>query len=232
MYFRAATDYVGWWRSLLEHGAGRAEAGRDRRRLGRQPRAPRAHEDAVRRLVVAPPREVARLPGREHRVPLPGDGHRRAMALWITYLFGARAWSRRAGPRRGGAPRAHAARLLPRAPRVLRRADHGDVDPLRLRALARARDGGAWAGRSRRASSSGSRSRRSTTRGSCPPCSCRTRSSCSGARSCARCRAGRVSIPASLVSMAVLGPLVLRRALAVAVERHARAPPGVRSSST
>ena len=44
--------------------------------------------------------------------------------------------SRRA--RGGGAARAHAARLLPRAPRVLRRADDDDVDPVRLRPLARA----------------------------------------------------------------------------------------------
>ena len=31
MYFRAATDYVGWWRSVLRPRAGGAEAGRDRR---------------------------------------------------------------------------------------------------------------------------------------------------------------------------------------------------------
>ena len=70
------------------------------------------------------------------------------LALWVTYLFGARAYSRRAGawPRCSWAD---AARLLQRAPGLLRRAHHGDVDLVHVRVLALADQTGGSGGRSR-----------------------------------------------------------------------------------
>ena len=53
---------------LLDHGRGRHAAGRDRLGVRLQPRASRAHEDALRPVALALPREVARLLGREHRL--------------------------------------------------------------------------------------------------------------------------------------------------------------------
>ena len=112
------------------------------------------------------------------------------LALWVTYLFGARAFSRRAGVSR----RCSSGCM----PRVFYHAHLACFDvpimamwiALHLRLLARDPGGRPRLGARSRASSTGSRSRRSTTRGSCRRCSCRTRSSSRASDRARRCRAG------------------------------------------
>ena len=171
-----------------------------------EPRAPGADEDALRRLgfwlfhekwhVFADASTAFRLPGHGDG----GAGHLGDLPLRRPRLEPPR------GSRRRRALRADAARLLPRAPGVLRRPHHGDVDPVRLRALARAGEAQPGMDRGRRASSSASRSRPSTTRGSCPSSSCHTRSSCSAMRSWRALKAGRLACRAASFRWPSSGP--------------------------
>jgi len=96
VYFRAATDYVGWWRLLLEHGSDALRQGAIDAGWGIN------HEHPVlmktlfgiswwllheKWRVFADASTAYRLPG------MIASG----AAIWTTYIFGARAWSRRAG---------------------------------------------------------------------------------------------------------------------------------------
>ena len=110
--------------------------GRDGQRpLLLQPRAPGPHEGPVRPLVRLPPPEAPLLHRRQHGVPVPRHVHGGDGALGDLPLRGPRVRTV-GGVLRRGAARAHAARVLQRAPRLLRRADHGDVDAVHLRLLA------------------------------------------------------------------------------------------------
>jgi 4-amino-4-deoxy-L-arabinose transferase-like glycosyltransferase len=96
IYFRAGSDYIRWWRMLFERGRDALERGAIDSCFGINHEHPslfktlfgaswlffhekwRLFEDAT---------TAYRLPGMMSA----------ALAIWVTYLFGARAWSRRAG---------------------------------------------------------------------------------------------------------------------------------------
>ena len=96
MYFRAATDYVGWWRSWLEHGQAAMQQGA----IDGAWSDNHEHPALMKTLfgiswwllheqwhLVKDASTAFRIPGMLSM----------SVALWTTYLFGARAWTRRAG---------------------------------------------------------------------------------------------------------------------------------------
>ncbi len=96
MYFRAATDYVGWWRSLLENGQRALTQGAIDGAWSDNHEHPALMKTLfgisfwvlhAKWRIVADASTAYRLPA----MCMAG------IALWTTYLFGARAWSRKAG---------------------------------------------------------------------------------------------------------------------------------------
>jgi hypothetical protein len=96
VYFHAGTEYVRWWRMLLERGGDALQQGAIDSAFG----ANHEHPSLMKTLfgvswflfhekwhVFSDASTAFRLPGMAMA----------AMAVWVTYLFGARAWSRRAG---------------------------------------------------------------------------------------------------------------------------------------
>jgi len=96
IYFRAGSDYIRWWRMLLERGREALDRGAIDSCFGIN----HEHPSLMKTLfgaswyllhekwhVFADASTAYRLPG----MLMAG------VALWVTYLFGARAWSRRAG---------------------------------------------------------------------------------------------------------------------------------------
>ena len=108
VYFRAAANTCAGSTCSSPARATRS-AGRHRLDLGRQPRAPGAHEDALRPLVVAFHEKWHLFADASTAFRLPGMAMG-GLALWITYLFGARAYR--------GARASLAAMLLALMPRV------------------------------------------------------------------------------------------------------------------
>jgi hypothetical protein len=96
LYFRAGADYVRWWRMLFERGSDALRQGPIDAAFGLN----HEHPALMKTLfgfswwlfhekwhVFADASTAFRLPGMATA----------ALAIWVTYLFGARAWSRRAG---------------------------------------------------------------------------------------------------------------------------------------
>jgi 4-amino-4-deoxy-L-arabinose transferase-like glycosyltransferase len=96
VYFRAGTDYFGWWRMLLDHGSDALKQGAIDAAWG----ANHEHPALMKTLfgasfwlfhekwhVFADASTAYRLPGMCTA----------GATIWTTYLFGARAWSRRSG---------------------------------------------------------------------------------------------------------------------------------------
>ncbi len=95
-YFRAGSSYFGWWRSLFEHGAAALDRGPIDRAFGDNHEHPALMKTLFgmsewlfheRWPVFEDQTTAYRLPGM-----IMGG-----VALWTTYIFGARAWSRTAG---------------------------------------------------------------------------------------------------------------------------------------
>jgi 4-amino-4-deoxy-L-arabinose transferase-like glycosyltransferase len=96
VYFRAGADYFRWWHSLLEHGREALQQGAIDAAFNNN----HEHPPLMKTLfgasewllhekwrVFADASTAFRLPGMMSA----------GMAIWVTYLFGARVWSRRAG---------------------------------------------------------------------------------------------------------------------------------------
>jgi hypothetical protein len=109
VYFRAGAAYWGWWHSLLEHGAQALDRGAIDAAFGQNPEHPALMKTLFgfsgwlfheKWHVFSDASTAMRLPGMLTA----------GMAIWVTYVFGARAWSRTAG--------LVAAILFPLMPRV------------------------------------------------------------------------------------------------------------------
>ena len=109
MYFRAATDYVGWWRAVLEHGQEALKQGAIDGAWSDNHEHPVLMKTlfGISWWLLHEKWHIVQYASTAYRIPamLFAGG-----ALWTTYLFGARAYSRRAG--------AIAAVLLGLMPRV------------------------------------------------------------------------------------------------------------------
>jgi Dolichyl-phosphate-mannose-protein mannosyltransferase len=96
MYFRAATDYVGWWRSLLDHEQEALRQGAIDGAFGDNHEHPVLMKTlfGVSWWLLHEKWGIAKYASTAYRIPamLSAGG-----ALWTTYLFGARAYGRRAG---------------------------------------------------------------------------------------------------------------------------------------
>jgi hypothetical protein len=96
VYFRAASEYVRWWRMLLERGGPALQQGAIDSAFGFNHEHPALMKTLFgfscwllheKWQVFADASTAFRLPGMATA----------ALAIWVIYLFGARAWSRRAG---------------------------------------------------------------------------------------------------------------------------------------
>jgi Dolichyl-phosphate-mannose-protein mannosyltransferase len=96
MYFRAATDYVGWWRSLFEHGQEALKQGAIDAAWSDNHEHPALMKTlfGVSWWFLHEQWHVVKDASTAFRIPAMLS---MGVALWTTYLFGARAWSRRAG---------------------------------------------------------------------------------------------------------------------------------------
>jgi 4-amino-4-deoxy-L-arabinose transferase-like glycosyltransferase len=96
MYFRAATDYVGWWRSLLEHGQAAMQQGAIDGAFGDNHEHPVLMKTlfGISWWLLHEQWHLVKDASTAFRIPAMLS---MSVALWTTYLFGARAWSRRAG---------------------------------------------------------------------------------------------------------------------------------------
>jgi 4-amino-4-deoxy-L-arabinose transferase-like glycosyltransferase len=96
VYFRAATDYVGWWRSLLEHGQEALRQGAIDGAFGDNHEHPVLMKTlfGISWSLLHEQWRIVKDASTAYRIPAMLSA---GAALWTTYLFGARAWSRRAG---------------------------------------------------------------------------------------------------------------------------------------
>jgi Dolichyl-phosphate-mannose-protein mannosyltransferase len=96
MYFRAATDYVGWWRAVLEHGQEALQQGAIDGAWSDNHEHPVLMKTlfGVSWWLLHEQWHIVKDASTAYRIPamLSAGG-----ALWTTYLFGARAYGRRAG---------------------------------------------------------------------------------------------------------------------------------------
>jgi hypothetical protein len=96
MYFRAATDYVGWLRAVLDHGAEALKPSTIDQAWGYNHEHPVLMKTlfGVSWWVLHEQWHLLKDASTAYRIPAMASA---GIALWTTYLFGARAWSRRAG---------------------------------------------------------------------------------------------------------------------------------------
>ncbi len=96
MYFRAASDYVGWWRLLLEHGGEALRQSTIDSSFGYNHEHPALMKTlfGVSWWLLHEKWHVFTDASTAYRFPAMCTA---AAAVWTTYLFGARAWTRRAG---------------------------------------------------------------------------------------------------------------------------------------
>jgi hypothetical protein len=96
MYFRAATSYVGWWRSVFEHGTDAFKQGAIDQAWGDNHEHPVLMKTlfGVSWWLLHMQWHLLKDASTAFRIPAMASA---GAALWTTYLFGARAWSRRAG---------------------------------------------------------------------------------------------------------------------------------------
>ena len=96
MYFRAATDYVGWWRSVLDHGQEALRQGAIDGAWSDNHEHPVLMKTlfGISWWVLHEKWHIVKDASTAYRIPAMLSA---GVALWMTYLFGARAWSRRAG---------------------------------------------------------------------------------------------------------------------------------------
>jgi 4-amino-4-deoxy-L-arabinose transferase-like glycosyltransferase len=96
MYFRAATSYVGWWRSVLDHGADAMKQGAIDQAWGDNHEHPVLMKTlfGISWWTLHMQWHWLRDASTAFRIPAMASA---GIAIWTTYLFGARAWSRRAG---------------------------------------------------------------------------------------------------------------------------------------
>jgi 4-amino-4-deoxy-L-arabinose transferase-like glycosyltransferase len=96
VYFRAATDYVGWWRMLLEHGSDALRQGAIDPAWGLNHEHPALMKTlfGISWFLLHEKWHVFSDASTAFRLPAMCTA---GIAIWTTYLFGARAWSRRAG---------------------------------------------------------------------------------------------------------------------------------------
>ncbi len=208
MYFRAATSYVGWWRSLWEHGQEALKPG-----AIDGPWSDNHEHPVLMKTLFGVSwwflHEKWRLVAEAstaYRIPAMLSA---GVALWTTYLFGARAWSRLAG--------LVAAVLLGLMPRVFFHAHLACFDVpvmtawivcvyVHWRAAVRPPDAQGWILAVGVVFGLALETKHN---GWFLPFVLAPHALFLQRREILRAlRAGRVSIPASLVSMAVLGPLV------------------------
>src|SRR5262249_24511272 len=96
VYFRAASDYVNWYRTLLEHGQEALKPARIDGSSGykHEPRVLMKTLFGVSWQLLHVQWHLLRDASTAFRLPAMAVS---AAALWVTYLFGARAYGRRAG---------------------------------------------------------------------------------------------------------------------------------------
>jgi Dolichyl-phosphate-mannose-protein mannosyltransferase len=96
MYFRAATDYVGWWRALLDHGQEALKQGAIDGAFSDNHEHPVLMKTlfGISWWTLHEKWGLVKDASTAFRIPAMLVA---GVALWTTYLFGARAWSRRAG---------------------------------------------------------------------------------------------------------------------------------------
>jgi 4-amino-4-deoxy-L-arabinose transferase-like glycosyltransferase len=96
MYFRAATDYVGWWRAVLEHGQEALQQGAIDGAWSDNHEHPVLMKTlfGISWWLLDEQWHIVKYASTAYRIPamIAAGG-----ALWTTYLFGARAYGRRAG---------------------------------------------------------------------------------------------------------------------------------------
>jgi 4-amino-4-deoxy-L-arabinose transferase-like glycosyltransferase len=96
MYFRAATDYVGWWRAVLEHGQEALQQGAIDGAWSDNHEHPVLMKTlfGISWWLLHEQWHIVKYASTAYRIPamISAGG-----ALWTTYLFGARAYGRRAG---------------------------------------------------------------------------------------------------------------------------------------
>ena len=206
MYFRAATDYVGWWRSLLDHGQEALKQGAIDAAWSDNHEHPVLMKTlfGVSWWLLHVKWTVFGDASTSYRFPAMCMA---GIALWTTYLFGARAWSRRAG--------VVAAVLLGLMPRVFFHSHLAcfDVPVMTMWTVfvyahwrAQETRGLGWAVWAGIAFGLAIETKHN---GWFLPAVVVPHALFVHRREILRaCRAGRVTIPTSLVSMAVLGPIV------------------------
>jgi 4-amino-4-deoxy-L-arabinose transferase-like glycosyltransferase len=96
VYFRAASDYVGWWRALLDHGEEALKQGAIDSAWGYNHEHPVLMKTlfGVSWYLLHVKWHLVTDASTAYRIPAMATA---GAALWITYVFGARAYSRRAG---------------------------------------------------------------------------------------------------------------------------------------
>ena len=219
MYFRAATDYVGWWRAVLEHGQEALQQGAIDGAWSDNHEHPVLMKTlfGISWWLLHEQWHIVKYASTAYRIPamISAGG-----ALWTTYLFGARAYGRRAG--------LVAAVLLGLMPRVFFHSHLSCFDvpmmsvwilcvyvhwrALDTRSLAWALAAGFVFGLALETKHNAW----------FLPVALVPHALFVQRREILRAlRAGRVAIPTSLVSMALIGPIVFLGAVAVPVERHA-----------